>query len=837
MHTPTWFKRAATTSAAITLAAGTVGIGLATTASAAPNLTALTSTDTTYLSDTLGLPAQTVVETVTYDRFQWLLQQPGQYAFVIGSAYSPGFAEKVVKADAAAKAAGASRIYWFDPNLTGVEGIRNLDTRNPSGINLSASSQATFGKIWTNVLGQYLGNGYKATPNGDRNTVTVTADDSVINDAVDPVWDYRSTETPAVTATDSILFVYDKDHTSSGAADKIVDWVNLTTTDTADVQAEVTSALASVGGSAIDSRSQFEWWKSAANFKHDLTYPDDARYGGDILEDADNADGWRIQQVTYPELVHLLDKNGANDNFVLLFGGTWCHNTRAVIKQVNHEAQTHGVQTVYNFDLVLDGGTVNGANGGSNPIHVRDNAGTNTRPSYVYGDIVSTYFPNVVTQYDPATAGVSYYPGGDLNAATKTVRKGQVPFLLHYKHGTGAAPSATAVQRQWIRDEGNGAYREYMSEWWFTNPSARLGLKFDISDESALTPDQLGALSDAHDRADFGAEAVRELGVFFSALPGVTAANPAIDAATVPFGSPADVTVSVPDTGGHAPSGTVTLTIDGVSYAAAISGNAITFHLAGLSIGTHSYTVDYTGDPAIQDFSRTGSITVSKAVATVIGSLVQAPTPSDTGAYTAVVVGTPGQAQPSGTVTVTFTGASSTVTRTGTLSAGSATVTLPALAAGTWNISVSYSGDGVYNAATSTGTLVVNAPATTAPAATSPASTPAAGATSAALAADPAISVTVSSAEAGETNTATLDATAVQTETDANPLVTAGVPDSSDGATASGDQATSTQATGTQPADESEGVSTGILTLGGLAGAGVVTRLVFYLLARRARGI
>src|SRR5690606_40775308 len=91
-------------------------------------------------------------------------------------------------------------------------------------------------------------------------------------------------------------------------------------------------------------------------------------YGGDILEDSDAAEGWRIHQLTYPELLHLLDKQEAGANFVLLFGGTWCHNTRAVLKQVNAEAQDHGVKVVYNFDFVLDGGTVNGTNGGTNPL-------------------------------------------------------------------------------------------------------------------------------------------------------------------------------------------------------------------------------------------------------------------------------------------------------------------------------------------------------------------------------------------------------------------------------------------------------------------------------------
>jgi len=764
MHTPSWTRRVVATAATTALVAGTVGLAAATSAGAATP-TALTSTDTTYLSDTLGLPAQTVVETVTYDRFQWLLQQPGQYAFVIGSAYTPGFAEKVVKADLAAKAAGASHLYWFDPNLTGVEGVRNLDTRNPSGINLNASSQAIFGKVWTNVLGQYLGNGYQATPSSNRTTVTVAADDSVVNDTVDPVWDYRSTETPAVTSTDAILFVYDKDHTSGGAADKVVDWVNLSTTDTASVQAAVGDVLASVGGSALDGRSQFDWWKSAANFKHNLSYADDARYGGDILEDADNAAGWRVQQVTYPELVHLLNKNGANDNFVLLFGGTWCHNTRAVLKQVNKEAQDHGVNVVYNFDLVLDGGTVNGSNGGSNPIHVRDNAGANVRPSYVYGDIVSTYFPNVVTQYNPATSGVTYYPGGDLNAATQTVRKGQVPFLLHYQRGTGATPSASAVQRQWIQDQGAGTYREYMSEWWFTHPSAQLGLNFDISDESALTSQQQSQLANARANADFGAEAVAQLTAFFGALPGATPVAP--------------------------------------------------------------------------------------AAATVVGSLTQAPTTSATGSYSVVAVGATGLSTPTGDVTVTFTLGSASYALAGTLSAGVAQVTVPALSAGTWNIAVSYAGDPVYGPASTTSTLTVTAPpsntggntggtsgsgnggsgGTTTPTPTGGATPATNGGTAGGTAADAGSAPADGTGQDATAENGTLENGAI--DDDAAPDDAVQVTATEDGG--EGGYGTGAEQTAAGANPEVEGISTSILVLAGLVGLSLIAYVTTQLITKGRR--
>ena len=91
--------------------------------------------------------------------------------------------------------------------------------------------------------------------------------------------------------------------------------------------------------------------------------------------------------------------------------------------------------------------TVNGTNGGANPIHVRDNANSgatfNFRPSYVYGDVVRTYFKNLVTEYDPNSGTrVSYYPGGDLTAFPDVVRKLQVPFLINYQRGTGTNPSA-----------------------------------------------------------------------------------------------------------------------------------------------------------------------------------------------------------------------------------------------------------------------------------------------------------------------------------------------------------------------------------------------------------
>lgn len=699
-------------------------LAVAATASASPSRTAAASVDTTYLSDTLGLPASTVVETVTYDRFQWLLQQPGQFAFVIGSAYDAGFKEKVQAADLKAKELGATKIYWFDPNLTGVTGVRNLDTRNPAGINLAAGSQTIYGNIWKNVLGQYLGNGISSVPNAGQTTATVTANDAIINDSVDPVWDYRSTSTAAVTTTDDVFFIYDKDRTVEGAADKVVDWVNLSTT--SDAPGEIAAAFAAVGGGAtIDQLNQFAWWKSSANRKHDLAYPDDARYGGDILEDSDNADGWRVQQITYPELQHLLAiKDSADKNFVLLFGGTWCHNTRAVVKQINAEAQDNGVTTVYNFDLVLDGGTVNGTNGGSNPIHVRDNANSgstfNFRPSYVYGDLVRSNFRNLITEYDAHSGNrVAYYPNGDLTAFPDVVRKLQVPFLINFQRGTGTNPSATAVKRQWIQqntDESTGlpTFREYMSEWWFTEESAQIGLSFAIpEDESTLTSAQKSQLAQARANLAFGQEAVQKLGYFFGGLPGGVVSTRTVTAEDVAYGSDAAINLAIENDYGRIPTGTATLSINGSSYPVAVALNAAAFTVPGLPVGDHAFTITYPGDAQLAGFTENGTLAVTKAnVASAAGTVTTASTPQTTGTYKVTVTEPSGLADATGGVAVTLKNGATTKVVDGTLSAGVATIALPKLPAGTWTASVAYAGDGNYNAKTVTGASVVSKKAT-----------------------------------------------------------------------------------------------------------------------------
>ena len=429
------FTRWRRSAAALAVAAAVVPLA-ATQATAAPVRTATTAgyTHATYLQHALGLPASDTtpaIESVTYDRFQWLLQQSGNFAFLIGDpAQEASFAARAQDVEAAAEAAGVKKVYWFDPNLSGSAKVGAytepaLDIRNPAAISLPAASQTKYGSAWLNLVGQYLGNGYTASVNGlNGESATVTATKSAnVNDAGatagsstkvgdangGALYDY-STATPA-NASHSFFFVYNKDtHAPERQAAKIVSWVDLSERRPRTRRRPTSPRRSARSGAAnVTQLDQFAWWKDEVNAKQVAQANTPAR-GNDVpvLTDADNAaadGGWRINQVTYPELVDLL-KNATDANAVILFGGTWCPNTRPVLGAINEYAQENDV-TVFNFDTVLDGGLAGGTTTSAvNPLQVRNtvNNGTttpNANPTSLYGDLVSQYLTNINTEYKP----------------------------------------------------------------------------------------------------------------------------------------------------------------------------------------------------------------------------------------------------------------------------------------------------------------------------------------------------------------------------------------------------------------------------------------------------
>lgn len=787
----------------------------------------------TYLQDELGFSTtdtSPAIQPVTYDEFQWLLQQPGNSAFLVGD---PGedanFAADAQKIEASAEAAGVKEIYWFDPNLSGGTGTSagttitpaegsaiyepNLDIRNPSGItSLATASQVVYGNAWLNIVGADLGNGVAATvtsPDTESATVTATTgnltgatennypgysteiSNGTTNQSANAPYDYSATTYTSGTpfaapagSTDSYFFVYNAANTVDGGhAEKIVSWLDLDTESSAtQAGADANTAINVVGASNLTDYSQFDWWESEATLKNNVA---DTAGGTNVqgenvplltsANDQASDGGWKIDQITYPELVDLLQSGANTANAVILFGGTWCPNTRPVIPFVNQYAQQNNV-TVFNFDTVLDGGTVGGSTTGtSNPLQSRNTAAytpknqatvTNANPTFLYGDLVNAYLKNIDTQYTGST-DVTYYPGGNTAAPLQAVNKLQVPFLIGYQKSDGGG-----ITRQWIINNGNNSYTEYMSDWWYTNPQpSELGLSTStfpqdlpiwstinselasvtantspasVDPNTAIDTDDSQYLDSASYATITYAAATQTLPATVtvksatSTTSGAIAANPdALSAALSALGSSAPTNLAAAKAALIADEplpATLTATETNLETVVAAWG------LAQL----RKSTLLNTWGSAIQPASVLGGLAADNALSVFFGGLpggvvsTQTVTADaiDNGAAIKINVAIANQygRTPASNVSLTLTQGGSTVaSQTAAVVNNLATFTVPISTGGTYGYSVSYAGDSQIAAFTDSGTLTVTEPTTSAPATVTVISAPAATATPAAV--------------------------------------------------------------------------------------------------------
>ncbi|MFM2024819.1 MAG: hypothetical protein RLZZ56_832, partial [Actinomycetota bacterium] len=358
-------------------------------------------------------------------------------------------------------------------------------------------------------------------------------------------------------------------------------------------------------------------------------------------------------------------------------------------------------------------------NGGANPIHVRSgaNGGTpaafNFRPSWVYGDVVRKYFKNLVTEYDPNSGShVSYYPGGDLTAFPDVVRRLQVPFLINYQHttvpvapATTVNPASNSIKRQWIQrnvdsSTGLATYKEYMTEQWFTVPSAQLGLSFALptnaAEEAALSDANKALLVSALANKAFGQQAIADLNTFFDSLPGYVPTR----TLTAPTALSAEkVVLTLSDLQGRVPTGKVTLKLGGKTYVAAVANGVATFNTPVQTPGAKAYTLSYATDSQIVGFSETGTLNVAKfAVTSVVGTTTKAPTATAVGTLKVAITRTASLPKVGGKVLVTLTNGSTVKSINASVSNGAATVSLPKLTTGSWVVAVTYLGDANFSA-------------------------------------------------------------------------------------------------------------------------------------------
>jgi len=259
---------------------------------------------------------------------------------------------------------------------------------------------------------------------------------------------------------------------------------------------------------------------------------------------------------------------------------------------------------------------------------------------------------------------------------------------------------------------GRVEYRVGTSGAWSTYASP-------VTVGSAATTVQYRAVDVAGNVEVTNAAAVPAAGVVLK----TTSTAAVVAPSTVTFGKSVKVVVRVSGSGGT-PTGTVRVT-DGktlVGSAKLLGGKATVTVASGLTVGSHTLTVTYSGDTAFAASSDTVKVTVTKASS---ATTVKVTPKNPTHAQRATVTATVKTVQPTGSVTVKVTHAvkktvvkhGKKVTTTVTTTAvsmkvalsknGTATVRLPKLAKGTYRLTVTYGGSATATSSKATTTVAV----------------------------------------------------------------------------------------------------------------------------------
>jgi subtilase family serine protease len=210
----------------------------------------------------------------------------------------------------------------------------------------------------------------------------------------------------------------------------------------------------------------------------------------------------------------------------------------------------------------------------------------------------------------------------------------------------------------------------------------------------------------------------------------------------VAFSVTAALTVSTPPAGTQSPSGNMTLTIDGTSFATvavSTSGGTTSATFTGVKVtspGNHNLQAIYAGDSNYATSTST-SVAVNAAANTVSVTLTAAPTepnatynPSAAIVFTAVVASTSGGATPTGTVNFLdqATGSNLNTSAVTLDSSGKGSITVTGgLPQGGNTIIAEYTGDTTYPATNSQALTVNIQPSTTTTTVTPSTTTPAVG--------------------------------------------------------------------------------------------------------------
>ena len=392
--------------------------------------------DYAYLGD-----EDSVYDSLTLEKAYYLFQQEGNYLILFGGSWCGNTTPVIGYINEVAKEYGVETIYNLDFRLDGTN--RSSHVRETNGTSYDGAS---YNYLYGEIVTRYLTN--------LNDYVEYTADSSSALTYTDA--DGEEVTVPKVQVP--FLFLYNKDNVDeNGDSAPVVagyekmktrsDFVSDDVEDEEAVEAykkeleeNVFSAVEQV---TLSSFTDADYLRIAYNEKSGVT----------LFEESDQIN---IEIITYKQLEWLLQQEG---NYLILFGGSWCGNTQAVIGIINDFAVANGV-TVYNFDTKLDGGYAKAYWGYSKDLHIRDN---DSEFANLYVDLVTAYLTNIETEYDKDTNGI-YYTDSDGN--TVTANKLQVPYFFAYNKDavdaySHSTPILEYVEKMFYLFEETSDYYDY----------------------------------------------------------------------------------------------------------------------------------------------------------------------------------------------------------------------------------------------------------------------------------------------------------------------------------------------------------------------------------------
>ncbi|MEI6873686.1 MAG: hypothetical protein WCL50_00995 [Spirochaetota bacterium] len=341
-----------------------------------------------------------VFKTTTYDQLINLFESDGTYLILFGGEWCVNTQAVIGQINDVAKEYGVKTIYNFDTKLDSAT-LQIRDSKSP------------FANYYVDMVNKYLPNIVTIYDKATTNISYTDKDGKVLvaNKLQVPFLflynrnnkDAQGNPAPIIASYEK-MFVWETDFQTNGKDDKVKIEAYKK-----EIRPLFDAISTKVGGKMVaklDYQSDNAYYTKQFNKKG----------APNIVLDASDAKDWRIVSTTYPEMVRILGQSG---NFVLLYGGTWCPNTRASIKLINQYAVKYGISAVYNFDWRLDSG--------GQTLHLRNSANPFAN---LYVDVINKYFPGIDVLYGSDRKMDISYTNKD-GAVVPAVRM-QVPYVMIY---------------------------------------------------------------------------------------------------------------------------------------------------------------------------------------------------------------------------------------------------------------------------------------------------------------------------------------------------------------------------------------------------------------------